>query len=65
MWLKVVLMAISLTQTRFDVGIGSAEFWRMIMYSAINNVMKSYITHASYKKIGNGYITSETKVVMW
>ena len=33
-------------------------------YSAINDVMESYLTRVRDKKIRNGYITWETRVVM-
>ena len=36
------------------------------MYSALTyDVMKSYLTRVWDKKIRNGYIASETRVVMW
>ena len=34
------------------------------MYSTIYDVMKSYLTRVRDKKIRNGYITFETRVVM-
>ena len=35
-----------------------------IIYSAMYDIMKSYLTHVRDKKICNGYITSETRIVM-
>ena len=36
------------------------------MHSAFAyDIMKSYLTHVWDKKISNGYITLETRVVMW
>ena len=36
------------------------------MYIALTyDVMKSYLTHLWDKKIPDGYITLETRVVMW
>ena len=38
----------------------------MYMYSALPyDIMKSYLTHVLDRKIRNGYITMETRVVMW
>ena len=39
--------------------------WCKYVYSAIFDVMKSYFAHMWDKKIRNGYITWETRVVMW
>ena len=38
--------------------------WCKRMYSAIYDVMRSYLTRVRDKKIRNGHITLETRVVM-
>ena len=48
----------------------SAMFWNFCVgihrYSALNyDVIKSYLTRVWEKKIRNGYIALETRVVMW